>query len=142
VLLTICRLTLAALFIYAAVGKIHDPRGFAQNVAAYRLLPIATVNMFAIVLPWVELLAGLALLHKPWVRDGAFLLALLNAVFITAAGSAMARGLDIQCGCFTLSSAHNKVGWGLIGRDALFLVLCLLVFVYSDRRVKRDASPA
>jgi hypothetical protein len=54
-------------------------------------------------------------------------------LFITAAGTAMARGLDIQCGCFTLSSAHDKVGWSLIVRDAFLLALCLLLlFVYGD----------
>lgn len=133
----ICRAVLAVVFICAALGKIGNLEEFADAVAAFRILPIAWVNAFAIVLPWIELLIGLALLSGAHLKQAAMLSVLLNVVFIVAASSAMARGLDIKCGCFTLSKAHSSVGWQLIGRDIIFsgLGLLLLFSPFSlDRR--------
>ncbi|MCE5315199.1 MAG: MauE/DoxX family redox-associated membrane protein [Armatimonadota bacterium] len=127
----ICRIILAVVFIYAAVGKMLDPSKFADSVAGFRILPIWTVNIFAIVLPWVELLCGISLLTGIIARSGGLLLAGLNVVFIVAAASAMARGLSIECGCFTLSRAHDNVGWSLIARDVGFILLCIPIVLHS-----------
>jgi uncharacterized membrane protein YphA (DoxX/SURF4 family) len=129
----ICRAVIAVVFVYAALGKIGNPKEFADAVAAFRILPIAWVNAFAIVLPWIELLVGLALLSGTQLKQAAMLSVLLNIVFIVAASSAMARGLDIKCGCFTLSKAHSSIGWQLIARDTVFSGIgLLLLFLYSS----------
>jgi len=130
VVIVACRLLLALIFIYAAVGKVIKPSEFADSVAGFRILPISTVNLIAIVLPWVELACGLSLITGLFIKSGAVLLAGLNIVFIAAAASAMARGLSINCGCFTLSHAHDTVGWNLIARDIGFLLLCLPIALY------------
>jgi uncharacterized membrane protein YphA (DoxX/SURF4 family) len=133
-LIICCRVILSAVFIYAAIGKIIHPKEFADSVAAFRILPIVAVNIFAIVLPWVELLAGLFLLSGLLVRSSALLLIVLNVAFMVAVGSAIARGLDIECGCFTLSKAHDKVGWAIIARDIIFLMLCITIVVARDKK--------
>ena len=130
----VCRLALAAIFIYAAVGKVLKPSDFADSVAGFRILPIPTVNLFAMVMPWVEVVCGLSLITGVFVRSGGILLAGLNIVFIAAAASAMARGLSIECGCFTLSHAGDTVGWTLIARDVGFLFLCLPI-VFHRRSI-------
>lgn len=137
-LIICCRVILGSVFIYAAIGKILDPKEFADSVAAFHILPVTSVNVFAIVLPWVELIAGLLLLLGLFVRSSALLLLLMNIVFMFAVGSAMARGLDIDCGCFTLSNEHDRVGWSIIARDAVLLALCIPVLA---RRKKINAIP-
>lgn len=132
-LLIICRLILAGVFIYAAVGKITNPSAFADAISGYRILPIAMVNIVAIILPWGELMAGIALFHRLTMKSGALVLLMLNMVFLVAAISAMHRGLNIECGCFTLSGARNRVGWELIARDSFFLILCLPIMVYREK---------
>ncbi len=132
----VCRLALAAIFIYAAVGKILKPSDFADSVAGFRLLPVPTVNVFAIVMPWVEVLCGLSLITGVFLRSGGILLAGLNIVFIAAAASAMARGLSIECGCFTLSHAGDTVGWSLIARDVGFILLCLPIVLHRSIEAK------
>lgn len=121
----ICRIIVSLVFIFAALGKIGNMQEFADAVAAFRILPVTWVNVFAIILPWVELIIGLALLSGSQLKQAAALSILLNAVFIIAASSALARGLDIECGCFTLSKAHSSVGWALLGRDVAFIVLAM-----------------
>lgn len=121
----ICRVILSLVFIFAALGKIGNPQEFADAVAAFRILPITWVNILAIILPWIELMVGLALLSGSQLRQAAVITILMNIVFIVAASSAMARGLNIECGCFTLSKAHSSVGWALVGRDILFVALAI-----------------
>ena len=53
------RIVLGFIFIFASIEKIAQPEEFAKAITNYRLLPTPAVNLFAIVLPWVELLAGL-----------------------------------------------------------------------------------
>jgi uncharacterized membrane protein YphA (DoxX/SURF4 family) len=125
------RWLLGLVFITSALGKIANPAQFADDVAAYRLLPLYMVNLFAITLPWVELLCGLSLINGFALRSGALLVGLLNIMFITASATAMARGLDIECGCLTV--ARSKVGWGLIARGLVFLTLALLVLLRADQ---------
>ena len=52
---------LAAIFVVAGFGKILDPPGFAHEIYNYKLVPGVAVNALAIVLPWIEVVAGLAL---------------------------------------------------------------------------------
>ena len=129
----VCRVLLATIFIYAAAGKLLKPSEFADSVAGFRILPIWAVNFFAIVLPWVELVCGISLIAGVLARNSGLLLAGLNLVFIAAAASAMARGLSIECGCFTLSHKGDTVGWSLIARDVGFLLLCLPIMMESPR---------
>ena len=124
---SVARAVLAAAFILAALSKLPHPQEFSDAVAAFRILPIPVVNSFAIILPGLEVICGLAILPRATTQGAALLMIVLNTVFMIAAASAMARGLDIKCGCFTISRIHDTVGWGLLFRDAAFIALCLIV---------------
>lgn len=127
---TAARWLLGIVFTVSALGKIADPSAFATNVAAYRIVPSQLINLFAIVMPWVELLTGLSLLNGMLSRGAALLAAVMNVVFVGAAISAIARGLDISCGCFT--AAESTVGWGLIGRDLILLAMAIVCYRYAE----------
>lgn len=126
----VCRLALAAIFLYAGVPKVARPQLFLVAVRGYLLLPDAAVPIFTVVLPAVEVLAGALLLLGIWVRPSAAVIAGLTAMFLIAIGSAIARGIDIECGCF--AGQTSRVGWSLILRDAAMLVA--LVPVLAARR--------
>lgn len=96
----ILRFVLGAVFIFAGALKIYDPATFATDIANYRLLPHAWVNLLAITLPWIEVLAGLLLVVGIWVRPSALLVTAMLVVFLVAVSQALVRGLDIRCGCF------------------------------------------
>jgi uncharacterized membrane protein YphA (DoxX/SURF4 family) len=91
---------LAAFFVVAGVAKIADPPQFAHEVHNYRLLPDSVVNVLALVLPWVEVIAGLLLFLGAWRRETAALLGVLLVVFIGALSINLARGHPVDCGCF------------------------------------------
>ena len=114
------RLGLGALFLVAGALKWRDPAGFAQEIANYHLLP-ALAPYLAVVLPAIEITAGLALLAAPlsWRRAAAAALVLVTAAFTVAVVSAVARGLDISCGCF--GGGSGRVTWLTVLRNLALL---------------------
>ena len=68
---------------------------------------------------------GLFFLFGVYLRETANYLILLNIVFIVAMGSAIFRGIDISCGCF--SSSGEVLGIKDIVRDVIFIALILIV---------------
>jgi len=132
-LVAIVRIALGAIFLYAAVLKIPDTAAFAGSIAAFLVLPYFGNYLVAAVLPWLELFCGILLVTGWRARPAAMLIALLNLFFIVALAAAMARGLDVDCGCF--GKGKNGPPLLAIGRDLLFLAMAMLVIWQESRRV-------
>jgi len=129
IFLTVLRVVLAGIFIYASWEKILKPDDFARIVEGYRLLPQPMVALVAIWLPWTELIAGVALLVGSWPRAMGLLFTGLTAVFIAGLAQALARGIDIQCGCFSLDPAAATRSWASLWQEFLLLVACLWLWI-------------
>jgi uncharacterized membrane protein YphA (DoxX/SURF4 family) len=127
----LCRLLLGGVFVWAGAVKALDVPAFAGQVAAYRLLPYAWNYAVAATLPYVELLAGALLLGNFKVRPATALLATLNSIFIVVLGSVLARGLEIDCGCFGPDAGTTP--WQALGRDLLLLALAVAVYRQHER---------
>ncbi len=124
----ICRLVLGGVFVIASLHKIIDSQDFAFAIYNYRLLPESLINVVAIALPWLELLAGLAVIFGFGTRGAALILAGLVAIFALALGISLARGLDITCGCF--SSEGGKITGLYLIRDLGLFVIALQVLLF------------
>jgi uncharacterized membrane protein YphA (DoxX/SURF4 family) len=127
----LCRLLLGGVFAWAGAVKALDVPAFAGQVAAYQLLPYAWNYAVAATLPYVELLTGALLLVNVRGRAAALLTVLLNAVFIAALLSLLARGLEIDCGCFGPDAGTTPLQ--ALGRDLLLLALGIVVFRQHGR---------
>ncbi|HNT00588.1 MAG TPA: MauE/DoxX family redox-associated membrane protein [Candidatus Saccharicenans sp.] len=121
--LLIFRLIVGGVFIWAGVSKIADPLSFAQDVRNYQLVGPALSFLTAIFLPWVELIAGLWLIIGIYPKSSALLISSLLLFFIVLVLITMARGLDVDCGCFGTFS--RQADWRLIAEDSLWLALSL-----------------
>ncbi|MDZ7317344.1 MAG: DoxX family membrane protein [candidate division KSB1 bacterium] len=128
-LLSLLRFVLGGIFVYAALGKILDPTQFAESIDNYRLLPYFLTTLTAAILPWLELICGFLLILGRKVAAASLIIIVLNCIFILAIGSAVARGLDIDCGCF---SAGSKVGWVRLIED--FALLAVAVVIWKEAR--------
>lgn len=129
------RFILGGIFIWASVDKILDPAGFAEVVKNYRILPEIFVNPFALILPWVELLCGAALLTGYMIEGGAITIDLLIIMFIVSISVNMIRGVDISCGCFSNSlSIKKNMAWYLF-RDVIYLFLGIWIIIF---RIKNE----
>jgi uncharacterized membrane protein YphA (DoxX/SURF4 family) len=117
------RVVLGAVFVAASIDKVQHPVAFARAASYYHMLPGETLNAFGLLVPWVELVAGVMLIAGAAARGAALLVAGLLVVFIVALVSAIARGIDISCGCFSTTTGEgHKIGLDLVARDVAMLV--------------------
>lgn len=120
------RLLLAVVLATAAISKLRALDEFTGVVHNYRLLPEPLVRPVALALPPLELVVALGLLLEPTRSLAAAAAVALLFGFALAMAINLLRGrVDIDCGCFA-ASLKQRIGWGLVGRNGVLIVLALL----------------
>ena len=130
--LLLARVILAAAFIYMGSMKLGEPFEFLKQIRLYHMLPETPpiyLNATAIVLPWLEIVAGVALLIGLRFRGAAAIIVFMLMVFTPAI---LIRALDIQaekggsfleivfdCGC---GSGPVVIWTKLLGNVGLFIL--------------------
>ena len=128
----VSQLVVGVVFVAAALAKIGDLGSFASQIHNFRIVPIWTENLVAMTLPWVELIAGLCLVLGIRARGAGVLSTVLMVVFLVAVGQAVARDLDIECGCFGTADAAK------VGLQKLLENTLLTLFATVASLVPRD----
>jgi putative oxidoreductase len=134
---------LAAFFVVAGISKIADPPGFAHEIHNYKMVPGALVNAMALILPWIEVVTGVALFLGIARRTAAKVLGILLLVFIAALGVNLARGHPVDCGCFGTSTVQKTDAERLrdmkiaIARDVGLLILAAQILWATRREYTR-----
>jgi uncharacterized membrane protein YphA (DoxX/SURF4 family) len=124
---TVARLGLAAVFLVAGGTKIGDLAASGRAVNAYQLMPFDVAKVIGAAQPFLEIALGLLLLIGIATRLIAGIGAALLVLFIVGIALAWARGLQIDCGCFSKGGAlgageRPTYGWEIV-RDIGFLIL-------------------
>jgi uncharacterized membrane protein YphA (DoxX/SURF4 family) len=138
---TVARLGLAAVFLVAGGLKVGDLAESGRAVNAYKIFDYDTSKVIGAVQPFLEIALGLLLLIGLAVRLSAAISAILLVVFIAGIISAWARGLQIDCGCFSKGGAvgAGDTKYGLdIARDVGFLLLAGVLLVKPRTRFSMD----
>lgn len=135
----VLRLLVGGAFIYAGSLKALDPAGFAQAVDNFRLLPYPLSCAIGVYLPWLEILAGAALVIGIFRAGATLLLGGLLVAFLVVLASAWARGLDISCGCFGHSTGNGHL-WKSIVLDIAILT-GLIFATIASRASSRPRDP-
>ncbi|MBN1403192.1 MAG: hypothetical protein JW942_01835 [Opitutales bacterium] len=125
ILFFILRAAAAVLFISAGAAKIANPGQFLLEIRAFEILPYWMAFSTALVLPWLELLSGLALLTMKYSSAASLILMTLTISFINFIAIAKRNGIDTDCGCF---GQWNFIGGNtehIVFNSALLGVLAL-----------------
>ena len=128
------RIFLGALLVIASADKIADPAAFARSIEDYRLISGTAATIAATIIPWMEMLSGLALMAGVIVQASALLSGTLLFVFTLAIISAVVRGLDISCGCFTQDPAASRIGWLKVGEN--LILFAVAAFLYASKAIR------
>ena len=131
-LYTVCRILLGVVFVYASWGKILDPAAFADIIANYQIVSPRTGHLTALFLPYLEMVCGICLIINRMPRGSALLVAGMMVVFMAALGYNIYRGIDVNCGCFTLTEGATGSMWFYLVRDILFLAMAVGVMLYRQ----------
>lgn len=138
IIVILFRLLLGVVFIWASIHKILNPYAFALNVATYQILPLKLINLFSIILPWVELGTGILIIIGLFTREVALIIANMTLMFIIALLIALHKELQIECGCFASEEASHQIGWDLVIRDIALLVVSFYVIVWGGGNYSLD----
>ena len=131
----IFRWILGAIFIYASWDKLHYPADFAQDVYNYQILPEIFVNIFTIILPWIELICGSLLIIGFLKRGSILIINLLLIAFFFAMAINLYRGIEIGCGCFSIGNSNDKINISYLIRDLLMIGMCFYVYVMTGKEL-------
>jgi uncharacterized membrane protein YphA (DoxX/SURF4 family) len=111
ILILLVRVTLGGLFVISSLDKLADPGAFTASILNYKIVGSLLATMTATILPSLELLCGLSLILGLYPRTSALIITILLVGFTILIISALMRGLDISCGCFTQDPNANKIGY-------------------------------
>lgn len=124
----VVRLSLGCLFLWSSLPKIRQPYDFLSSVYNYELVGPKLGVLVAMTLPWAELLVGICLVGGIFV-SGALLVSIgMAAMFAFVLASALYRGLDISCGCFSASDA-GVIGYSTLIRDCVILLASIAAYI-------------
>lgn len=127
----VLRIFFGAMFLYSSIDKIQSPEQFAIAIRGYQLLPLELTNLFAITVAWAEAVAGILLLLGIFTRKAAAAVFILLVSFTIAIGTTIARGIAIDCGCFS-NEGGSQTNYTLVIRN-LFLIAGTLIVTRFDR---------
>ncbi|MCP4023045.1 MAG: DoxX family membrane protein [Desulfobacteraceae bacterium] len=128
------RVILGLTFIIASVHKIIDPAGFAKIIYGYGIFPDVLINIIAIIVPFIELVAGLCLLTGLYFRSALILINLLLLGFICIISFNLLRGYQFDCGCFSFSGTNSaSSAVSLLIRDILLLGIGMFLYAKKVR---------
>ena len=131
----VLRWMLGAVFICSGATKLMAPGSFAVLIEAYGLVPDELLMPAAVILPAMELVAGIGLLFD--MRGSLGVIAGLLLLFVAILGYGIHMGLDVDCGCFGPEDPEADAYHGL--RAALYrdmLMLSAVGFLYGWRRYR------
>lgn len=145
------RLLLGVIFIYAGYAKIFQPNTnlwpflflkfsvtmniahFAEQVAAFKMLPPWGVDLVAHTLPFAEVVLGLLVLIGWRLRIWAPVLTAIMVGFFAVVLRAYLLHMDVNCGCF---ATPQPVNLQKVLEDAALsgLALVMTIFAYQEAR--------
>lgn len=124
----VCRIGIAAVFIYSGYVKAIATLQFAVAITGYKLFPDRFVFPIATYFPWAEILLGVLILAGWKMRWWSMAASTLMIFFIAILSITLFRGIETNCGCFGFG---DRITWKTIVRDGSLLIPALFLFVES-----------
>ena len=143
----VIRWILGLTFVYSSLHKIAAPAEFARILFGYALFPNAAINLIAIVVPFVELFTGAALLLGIWPRAVMLIVETMLLLFTAILTVNLVRGVEFDCGCFAFGEAgYTTAVHQYLARDVIYFLGGLQVLLFRGRRrwclaPMQDADP-
>jgi len=123
-------------FLYASYHKIIAPAHFAKIVYGYYLFPNFSINLIAVILPFIELFAAGALILGIYPRSATLIIIGMLIGFVMVLSINLIRGQEFDCGCFSFGDpGHSSPAGQLLIRDIIYLIVGLEVLFFDRRRL-------
>ena len=128
------RIGFGILLILASIDKISHPFEFAKMVENYQIIGSGLSYWIAVWFPYLECLLGLLLLINIWMDAATLMNAFFMFLFLVLVFQAYLRGLDIECGCFSVTDS-GPINLMKLMENGLFTGFSLfLLWSYVNRK--------
>ena len=125
------RIVVGVIFLWASFDKIIDPAKFARDISNYHIVPLGLENTIALILPWLEFFIGTGLILGVMVDGSIIISSVLLITFNILIAQAMARGLNIDCGCGLKEG--QLVGFEKLIENFTFIIFSYFVYVRKEK---------
>lgn len=132
ILVLIFRLIIGYIFISYGIGKIANPEKFTSEIINYKLFPEFTLNLIALILPWLELTSGIFITFGIRLKSNSVIIATMMIIFTLSVIWAMSLGLDINCGCS--STSPQKVGFPKLLENIGLLISSIYIYFSNNNK--------
>ncbi|MFC2012854.1 MauE/DoxX family redox-associated membrane protein [Chloroflexota bacterium] len=124
-------------FLLAGASKLPMLSELADFAVAYEILPMALARLYAVVLPWLEIVIGVCLIAGIRVRLFALVSIPITVSFIIANARAIAYDAAGGCPCFgkLITVSHNVS----LGIDAALLAGTLGIFLIREHHLTLES---
>lgn len=126
-LLSLFRITAGALMIVSGAFKAFDPVGYGEMVASFGIVSPVASSYVAVVIPFMELVAGVFLLLGYKIRAASVVLLSVTVILSVAMIWSLVAGMTVSCECAHLKRLGIVIDDFLVLRLLLRNVLLLLV---------------
>ncbi len=120
------RFFMAVVWLYAGAAKLGDHMAVTQSIRAYGLFSLPQSDFLARIIGPMEIAGGLILLLGLFLRQASAVAVIVLLAFIAGIAQAWARGLVIDCGCFSTADSNPQQAMNYLAtilRDLAFLGL-------------------
>ena len=128
------RLILGMVLIYSSWHKILEPDRFVEVLIQYQIFPAPSIGLIAVLVPFLQLTAGAALVLGIYPRSAALLCVLMLLLFTVTLGVNVLRGHQFDCGCFSIGQSGGMSPKISILRNLILLTMGLYVAWFPSRR--------
>ncbi|OHB46139.1 MAG: hypothetical protein A2Y13_05445 [Planctomycetes bacterium GWC2_45_44] len=122
------RIAIGCMFIYSSLPKIRQPYDFLASIYSYELAGPKLGMFVAMTLPWLELIVGVCLIGGIFTAGALLAGIAMSAMFSYVLGAALAKGLEITCGCFG-AGATELITYKTFIRAMVILTACGLAYI-------------
>lgn len=135
ILILLLKLFLGGIFVIASLDKFTDPQAFANSILQYKVVGPTLAMYTATILPALELLCGISLIIGLYPRGCELLMTIMLMGFTILVSSALLRGLDISCGCFSQDPNVSKIGYHKIIENCGLIMLGIWLLLAKDQDI-------
>lgn len=123
IIILVCRILLGTVFIVASIDKIANTNNFITSILNYKIVDITLATVAATFLPPLELLTGICLILGIYPKASSIIITSLLFIFTIFVISALVRGLDISCGCFSQDPNVDRIGYKKIIENFVLMII-------------------
>ena len=118
----VVRILLGIVLLFSGITKIIDSSKAVDLMLDFKVIPEALILIIVSILPVLEILIGVLLILGMYPKFASISALVLFSGFFLIIIYGTIIGLNSDCGCFG-SVIKSRVGWGMVVRNLVFVVL-------------------